>query len=88
VIDETLLREAAATVAANGPGDAALDALRRRWPDVRFTVCADDDVPARLAPAWSGVRFNLYLIGGGEHCLALTRDHDTAIGIVVATVAD
>ena len=87
MIDETLLRDAANTVAATGPGEAALEAMRRLWPALRFVSCSDDDVPARLAPAWVGEDFNLYLIGNGEHCVALTRDVDTAIGIVVAAVA-
>lgn len=88
MIDDALLRAAAATFESHGAGDGALAALRERWPDLRFTVCSDDDVPGRLPPAWEGARFNLYLIGGGEHCLALTRDADAAIGLVIATIPD
>lgn len=88
MIGDGLLREAAAAVAAAGPGEAARAALQQRWPALRFALCSDDDVPARLPPAWQGEGFNLYLIGGGEHCLALTRDAEGAIGVVVATVPD
>ncbi|MFN3987123.1 MAG: DUF6129 family protein [Rhodocyclaceae bacterium] len=93
MIDRDLLAEVAATivpVTGTAPGllDAALPALRARWPALRFVACSDDDIPPRLAPALEGGRFNLYLIGGGDHCLALTTDPDSAIGVVVATVEE
>ncbi len=84
MIGATLLAEVAAAVRGGGDGPALEAELRRRWPALRFTLCSDDDVPARLAPAFEGEGFNLYLIGGGEHCLALTTDACAAIGLVVA----
>lgn len=93
MIDRALLAEVSATIgpmasATSGLLEAALPALRARWPALRFVACSDDDIPPRLAPALAGGRFNLYLIGGGDHCLALTTDPDSAIGVVVATVEE
>ena len=66
--------------------DAALDSLKKDWPELRFTFCNDDDMPARLPPALQGGKFNVYLVGGGEHCLSLTQDMENAIGVVLAQV--
>lgn len=88
MIDDALLHEAASTVAVSGPGDAALEALRRRWPALRFVLCSDDDMPVRLPPAWAGEGFNFYLIGHGEHCISLTGEVGDAVGIVISTVTE
>lgn len=64
--------------------DATLDALRGRWPGLHFTVCGDDDVPARLSPVLERTGFNVYLVNGSEHCLTLTNDPELAIGVVLA----
>lgn len=66
--------------------EAALDALKRIWPNLRFTFCCDDDMPARLPPILQHARFNLYLVSGSEHCLSLTNDPAQAIGVVLAWV--
>ena len=66
--------------------EAALATLRRTWPELRFTLCSDEDMPARMPPMLQRENFNLYLVGGGEHCISLTIDFDQAIGVVVATV--
>lgn len=66
--------------------DATMDSLKKNWPDLRFTFCSDDDMPARLPPALQGGKFNVYLVGGGEHCLSLTQDMEQAIGVVLAQV--
>ena len=81
------LQEIASTAASIGTlNEAALDSLKKNWPDLRFTFCNDDDMPARLPPALQSGRFNVYLVGGGEHCLSLTQDMEQAIGIVLAQV--
>lgn len=84
MIGPELLAEVAAVVRDARAAAALEGELRQRWPALRFTLCSDDDVPARLAPALEEAAFNLYLIGGGEHCLALTTDPEAAIGLVVA----
>jgi hypothetical protein len=63
-----------------------LAVLRKSWPDLRFTCCNDDDMPARLPAALTREKFNLYLINGSEHCLSLTDDASRAIGVVLASV--
>jgi hypothetical protein len=81
------LEQIANTAALIGElNDATLDSLKQNWPDLRFTFCSDDDMPARLSPALRGEGFNVYLVGGGEHCLSLTQDIEQAIGVVLAQV--
>lgn len=70
-----------------GTGDAATAELRGQWPALRFVTCSDDDVPPDLPAAAQGQGYALYLIAGSEHCVSLTTDSDTAIGLVVAEVA-
>lgn len=68
--------------------EAVLADLRGRFPGLRLTLCGDDDVPARLAPALARPGFNLYLVNGSEHCLSLTNDPEVAIGVVLAWTGD
>jgi hypothetical protein len=81
------LEQIASTAASIGAlNEAALDSLKQTWPDLRFTFCNDDDMPARLSPALQSGSINVYLVGGGEHCLSLTQDMDQAIGVVLVQV--
>ena len=64
--------------------EAGMALLKNTWPDLRFTFCSDDDMPARMSPALQRDSFKLYLVGGGEHRLSLTTDAEQAIGVVVA----
>jgi len=66
--------------------DDLMEVIKLRWPDLRFTLCSDEDMPARLEPALKKKHFNLYLVGSSEHCLSLTDDFQSAIGVVVALV--
>lgn len=68
--------------------EATLDCLRDRWPGLHFALCSDDDVPARLSPVLARPGFNLYLVDGSDHCLALTNDPEVAVGVVLASVDD
>lgn len=61
--------------------------LRHNYPHVHFSYCLDDDVTHGRS-VFSGPRFNLYLIDGRDHCLALTTDAEIATGILVAEVGD
>lgn len=77
---------------------AALDdsklasAMRALFPGLRFTCCADDDIPARSKPVaevgkaagGEAPLFRLYLIDASEHCLRLTNDPELACGVVLA----
>ncbi len=85
---DTLQRIAVQVAAQGALGEVALDGLKATWPELRFTLCNDDDMPARMRPALRQRGFNLYLVGGGEHCLSLTDDPQHAIGVVLAQVDD
>lgn len=85
---ETLERIASAATSLGELNEGALASLKDAWPELRFTFCSDDDMPARLPPSLRCERFNLYLLGGGEHCLSLTADAEQAIGVVLAQVDD
>ena len=88
IIPETLEQNASTATALGDLNDHALASLKQKWPDLRFTFCSDDDMPARLPPTIKRDNFNLYLVGGGEHCLSLTTDAEQAIGVVLASVED
>jgi hypothetical protein len=62
--------------------------LRSSFPGVHFTVCGDDDIPPRLSAAAGNDVCRLYYVGGGDHCLTLTADAESASGIVVALRGD
>ncbi len=83
---ETLVQIADVAAAVGALNDDAVAGLKQRWPGLRFTLCCDEDMPARMPPALRRDGFNLYMVGGGEHCLSLTTDPDQAIGVVVAWV--
>lgn len=79
---------AAIVAAIDDPAAPGLAArLRVAFPDLTFTVCADDDV-IRARPVVERERFNLYLVDGSSHCMSLTSDPAVASGVVVAEVSN
>lgn len=86
MIGAEVIDAARALLTQAGYGEAAMAALRRQWPELRFVACPDDDVPPRLKAVAEGEGWALYYIAGGEHCLSLTTDPAAAIGLVVAEV--
>lgn len=86
IASSTLEKIASAAASLGELNEQALASLKTAWPDLRFTLCNDDDMPARLPPALRRERFNLYLVNGSEHCLSLTDDPAQAIGVVLAYV--
>ncbi|MDD4912830.1 MAG: DUF6129 family protein [Sideroxydans sp.] len=86
IVPETLERIANMADSLAVLNEASLVELKQKWPDLRFTFCNDDDMPARLPAALKRERFNLYLVNGSEHCLSLTDDPLHAIGVVLAEV--
>jgi len=86
IVPETLEKIANAAAAMGELNEDALVMLKQTWPDLRFTLCSDDDMPARLSPVLRREKFNLYLVNGSEHCLSLTDDPLQAIGVVLAWV--
>ena len=86
IVPETLEKIASAATASGELSEDTLLVLKNTWPDIRFTICNDDDMPARLPAALRREKFNLYLVSGSEHCLSLTDDPLQAIGVVLACV--
>jgi hypothetical protein len=75
-------------VQALGLNEGAIAELRRRWPGVSFTLCSEDDVPARLAAHASGDGYDIYLVSGAEHCVAFTEHIEAATGLVLAILSE
>jgi hypothetical protein len=86
IVPETLDQIASAAALHGELNEQTMASLKKAWPDLRFTFCNDDDMPARLPPALKREKFNLYLVNGSEHCLSLTNDPLQAIGVVLASV--
>jgi hypothetical protein len=86
IVPETLDRIANTAESLGVLNESSLPTLKQMWPELRFTLCNDDDMPARLPPALKRAKFNLYLVSGSEHCLSLTDDPLQAIGVVLAEV--
>lgn len=69
--------------------DASAAALRRRFPELHFSECGEDDISPRYRPAFNVSGYDLYLISGATgHCLELTNDPAIATGILVAAKVD
>lgn len=61
--------------------------LRKRYGDIHFTYCMDDDVIG-ARPVYEDAGFNLYLVDSSNHCLSFTQDMEVASGLVVAEIED
>ena len=86
MIDVALLTKVMEQVVsrASDLGDVLVTHLRSSFPGVHFSVCSDDDMPPRLAPAAGNAFCRLYYVDSGDHCLRLTGDAEAATGLVVA----
>lgn len=81
---ELLGRVAAAVTPTADQGE-----LRRQFPGVPITVCSDDDIPALLMAAHETAVARFYYVDvGGEHCVKLSTDAETACGIVVGLIGE
>lgn len=83
-IDSATLDAVSAKVGELGVSESVLSALRQTWPDVHFTYCSEDDIPARLNPAARGEGFGIYLVSGLQHCIGFTNQLEAATGLVIA----
>ncbi|MDD3610114.1 MAG: DUF6129 family protein [Halothiobacillaceae bacterium] len=63
-------------------------ALRARFPTLHFTVCSEDDVPARLKPVAEGAGFALFYLNNTGHCVEFTTDPAAATGLVIARLVE
>lgn len=83
IAPETLHAVAAAAPACD------LMQLREKFPGVMFTLCGEDDIPARLNPVLeTPAHYFYYFTNASGHCLEFTSDPAAATGIVVAARAD
>jgi hypothetical protein len=71
-----------------GLTESGLAQLRQAWPDIHFTFCSEDDVPARLNPAATAEGFAVYLVSGAQHCVGFTNHLEAATGLVLAAISD
>jgi hypothetical protein len=85
MIDTDLLTAVARRAGELMLNEASVAHLRREWPGIHFTLCSDDDVPARLNPVREGNGFKLYLVSNLSHCVSFTNQLEAASGIVLAT---
>lgn len=84
MLEPEVARDMAQRFATAASDDDMLRSFKGEYPHLRFVACTEDDVPARLAP-WIEVEgVEVYLIQGGEHCLSLSRDPESACGLVFA----
>lgn len=88
MISSETLAQVTAKAAQVGLNEAGLAALRQAWPDIHFTFCSEDDVPARLTPAAEGEGFAVFLVSGAQHCIGFTNHLEAATGLVLASVSD
>lgn len=88
MIDAPLLDSILGAVSPRLTFDDLARQLRASFPGIHVTVCGEDDVPARLAPAAENEHCYLYYVDASEHCLKLTTDAETATGIAVALRSD
>ena len=79
-----LERVAGLCARAGWPGDELATQLRAAFPGVHFSVCNDDDVPARLKPAAGNRDCRIYYVDSRAHCLQLTDDPGAATGYLIA----
>ena len=82
-INEAMLTEVVALVDGRVIDSLLQDDLKKTYPDVRFTLCSEDDIHAGK-PVVEKEGFDIYLVGSSEHCLTLTNDFDLATGVVIA----
>jgi Family of unknown function (DUF6129) len=61
--------------------------VRARFPTLRFTVCAADDLEGRQ-PHLTRPGFEVHLLASDGHCLSLTSRLENAVGLVLATTDD
>jgi hypothetical protein len=85
MIDPALIDRLADGVERQGLDEAAVASLRAAYPGLHFTLCDDEDVPARLVPAAERPGFNVYLVDAGEHCVKFTTEPAQASGLVFAS---
>lgn len=88
MIDSAMLDSVLGAVSPRLTYDDLARELRASFPGIHITVCSEDDVPPRLAPATENEHCYLYYVDANEHCLKLTDDAEAATGLAVALRSD
>ena len=89
MIDQALMTSVMAVVQeraddSSNSVESQLRVLRETFPGIHFSVCSDDDVPSRLAPAAEGPGCRLYYVDSRSHCLCFASEATGATGLLVA----
>jgi len=67
---------------------AAMASFKAEYPSLRFFACSEDDIPARLSPWLAADGVELYLMDATEHCVRLSKDPESACGLVFARLVE
>ena len=67
---------------------AAMASFKAEYPGLRFFACTEDDIPARLSPWLAAEGVELYLMDATEHCVRLSKDPESACGLVFARLIE
>ncbi len=86
MIETATLDEVLAFVETEGVHDAGLVALRKRWPDIHFTHCLEDEMCLEK-PVREGMRANLYLVNAHNTCAVVTDHQPSATGLLITELA-
>lgn len=85
MIEMQRLKQITEVVRRAGLNEQTLSGLREHFSGIHFTCCSDDDVGAAI-PYLEDACFNLYLVGGRDHCMSLTKDLEAATGVLLTEV--
>ncbi len=85
MIESSQLEKIALVVEKAGLSETLISSLRNAFPEMHFTYCLDDDIPAGK-PVVSKENFNIYLVDSRGHCSNLTTELSIASGLVLAEI--
>lgn len=88
MIPQTQAQDLARRFAASASDDGALASFKAEHPGLRFFACSEDDIPARLSPWTSADGVEVYLMDATEHCVRLSKDPESACGLVFARLVE
>ena len=87
MIEDKVLDEILAFAETEGGEAECIKGLRKQWPGLHFTHCFEDELCLE-EPVREGEKANLYVVGGSEHCLKITKYPESATGVLVAELSE
>ena len=87
MIAQEQLQSMISFVEQKGLDEATLSELRQQYSGVHFTWCWDDDINYEH-PEAERSNFNVFLVDSSDHCSTLTKDSDSASGVVFAEIIE